>query len=151
MWNGKRLFALLLALLLLGCVALAEDGAKTDVTNPVAAYEGVWVSGRARLTIEELDDVIRCAVSWGGSAFETAEWEYEASYDEVADGLTTLEKGVKRVVTYAESGEVVSSVEEYNDGAANFALNDDGTLTWTDFKETPGENALVFERLPAEE
>ena len=54
-------------------------------------------------------------------------------------------------MTYGEGGEVVFSQEAYNDGAANFALNDDGTLTWTDFKGTPGENALVFERMPAGE
>ena len=36
----------------------------------------------------------------------------------------------------------------YTDGAASFKLNADGTLTWTDFKETPGANARVFEKQP---
>ena len=49
-------------------------------------------------------------------------------------------------MTYGEDGEEAASEVEYEDGAASFALNEDGTLTWTDFKQAPGENALVFER-----
>ena len=114
--------------------------------DPVAAFEGEWVSGRAQLTIEELDNTIHCTVNWGSSAFDSALWEYEAMYDEVSGELTTLESGVKSDVTYGEDGEIVSSEIEYDDGAAAFTLNDDGTLTWTNFKETPGENELVFEK-----
>ena len=139
--NIKRILALLLALLLLGCVALA------DAPDLVAAYEGEWVSDRALLTVEELDDIVYCTVSWANSAFENVEWEYTAAFDEAVGGLATR-TGAKRVVIYGEDGEVASSEEEYTDGAANFALNDDGTLTWTDFKETPGENETVFERVP---
>ena len=38
------------------------------------------------------------------------------------------------------------AVEIFTDGAAAFKLNDDGTLTWTDFKQAPGEGGIVFER-----
>ena len=119
---------------------------EADVENPVAAYEGEWVSGRALLTIEDLDDTVYCTVRWGASAAEEAVWEYEATYDPVADELNTLENGVKRLDTYGEDGEVAASAVEFEDGAASFKLNDDGTLTWTDYKQTPGENTLVFER-----
>ena len=142
--NIKRILALLLALLLLGCVALA------DAPDPVADYEGEWVSDRALLTVEELDDIVYCTVSWANSAFENVEWEYTAAFDEAAGGLATR-TGAKRVVTYGDDGEVASSEEEYNDGAATFTLNDDGTLTWTDLKAVPGESTLVFERVPEEE
>ena len=114
--------------------------------SPVAAFEGEWVAGRALLTIDDLDDVIYCTVNWGGSAFDSAVWEYEAAYDEVSGELTTLETGVKSNVTYGKDGEILSSEVEYDDGAAAFTLNDDGTLTWTNFKETPGENEMVFEK-----
>ena len=118
-----------------------------DVANPVAAYEGTWVGGRATLVIEDLDDVITCTIHWGGSASEAAEWVYEGCmYDEVTGGLSTLETGVKREVTYAEGGEVASAEVIYEDGAASFVINDEGKLVWTDYKETPGENEVVFER-----
>ena len=29
---------------------------------------------------------------------------------------------------------------------ASFRLNGDGTLTWTDYKGTPGDNEVVFEK-----
>ena len=120
-----------------------------DDENPIAAFEGRWISGRATLTIEELDDVVYCTIHWAGSAFDAAEWSYEGClYDEISGGLTTFEIGVKTINVYDESGEVVSSEQVFDDGAAAFKLNEDGTLTWTDFKETPGENELVFKRLP---
>ena len=118
-----------------------------DVENPVADYEGQWVCGRGLLTIEDLDDTIYCTVRWGVSAAEEAVWEYEAMLDPVSGALTTLENGVKRVDTYGEDGEVAASEVEFEDGAATFALNEDGTLTWTDYKQTPGEDAFVFERV----
>lgn len=122
------------------------EKAPEDVPNPVAPYEGTWGSGRATLTIEELDDVVFCTVTWGSSASEYAVWEYQAVYDEVADELNTLETGVKSIVTCGEDGEAVSTEVEFEDGAASFKLNGDGTLTWTDYKGTPGENEVVFEK-----
>ncbi len=121
----------------------ALDG--EDAAN-MAAYAGSWVAGRALLTIEPADDAALCTVEWGNSAFDSTVWEYECTYDEVSGALTSLETGVKKIVTYADGGEVASEEVLFDDGAASFALNDDGTLTWTDFKETPGENEVLFER-----
>ena len=126
--------------------ALVFERVETEIENPVAAFEGRWVSDRAELTIEDLDDAIYCTVRWGSGAFEVAEWSYEAGFDGISGTLVTFETGVKRIVTYGEDGEEAASEVEYEDGAASFALNEDGTLTWTDFKQAPGENALVFER-----
>ena len=124
----------------------ADYGDGTDLSG-AALYEGTWVSDRATLTIEELDDVVYCTVQWGSSAFESMEWEYQdCLYDEVTGGLTTAETGVKRSVTYGEDGDVVSSEIIYDDGAASFVLDGKGRLVWTDFKETPGENRIAFER-----
>ena len=146
----KKLISLFMALALLLCAfaALAESDYDNspEASNPVAPYEGTWGAGRATLTIEALDDVVHCTVTWGSSAFEYAVWEYQATYDEVADELNTLETGVKSIVTVGEDGEAVSTEVEFEDGAASFKLNDDGTLTWTDYKGTPGDNELVFEK-----
>ena len=123
-----------------------------DIGNPVAAYEGRWVSDRAELVIEDLDDVVTCTVRWADSASEVTEWIYEGClYDEITDGLTTFETGIKVKNTYNEQGEVAASEEIFNDGAASFVINEDGTLTWTDFKETPGENEITFERAEIDE
>ncbi len=121
--------------------ALDEAGAAN-----MADFAGSWIAGRALLTIEPTDDAALCTVEWGNSAFDSTVWEYECTYDEVSGALTSLETGVKKIVTYAEGGEAASEEVLFDDGAASFALNDDGTLTWTDFKETPGENEVVFER-----
>lgn len=115
-----------------------------------AAYEGCWIMDRARLTIETSEDEAYCTIEWGNSAFDSTVWEYECTYDEVSGALTSFETGVKKIVTYAEGGEIASEELLFEDGAASFELNDDGTLTWTDFKETPGENEFVFERAEPE-
>lgn len=123
-----------------------EEGAVDDI--PESAFEGQWVAGRALLTIEELDDVFYCTVDWGSSATESSNWQYECSYDDVSGALSSVENGVRRNLTYGEDGEIAKEEVVFEDGAAAFALNDDGTLTWTDFKETPGQNEIVFERMP---
>ena len=115
---------------------------------PEAGFEGEWVAGRGLLTIEALDDVFYCTIDWGSSAAESSTWEYECSYDEASGTLTSQETGVKRNLTYGEDGEIAKEEVVFEDGAAAFALNDDGTLTWTDFKEAPGQNEFVFERMP---
>ena len=123
-----------------------EEGADDDI--PEAGFEGEWVAGRALLTIEELDDVFYCTVDWGSSATESSNWQYECSYDDVSGALSSVENGVRRNLTYGEDGEIAKEEVVFEDGAASFTLNDDGTLTWTNFKETPGQNETVFERMP---
>ena len=125
--------------------ALAKELEAQASDDPVAAYEGTWVAGRAVLTIEELDDTVYCTVRWGNSASDSMVWEYQCLYDGIS-GLSSFENGVKYDETYGEDGEVIATEVLFEDGAASFKLNEDGTLTWTDFKETPGENEVVFEK-----
>lgn len=135
----KTLLALLLAALLTCTFALAEENAVPD------GYVGVWGKDRITLVIEQTDDGLGATVTWPGSAWELAQWEYTGlTYDEVSDALSTTETGVKTLLVFGEDGEIASSEVEYDDGAALFKLNDDGTLTWTDFKQTPGENEIVL-------
>ena len=110
-------------------------------------YPGEWVSSRATMEIVADGDGYDVAIHWGSSYCESAEWVYEdCLYDEVSGGLSSFEVGVKTDVTYGENGDVVESREVYNDGAATFIINEEGKLVWTDFKETPGENEVTFER-----
>ena len=123
-----------------------EEGAVDDI--PESAFEGQWVAGRGLLTIADLDDVVYCTIVWGTSAAEASTWEYECSYDEGSGALTSLETGVRCDLTFGEDGEIAKEEVVFEDGAASFTLNDDGTLTWTNFRETPGQNEIVFERMP---
>ncbi len=114
------------------------------------AYPGEWVSDRATMEIVADGDGYDVSIHWAGSYNESSEWVYDGClYDDVSGGLSSFEIGVKTDVTYGENGEIVSSREKYNDGAAAFVINDEGKLVWTDFKETPGENEVTFERVEA--
>ncbi len=146
----KKILALVLALaLLLGASALAEAG--EGAQEPALAYLGAWVSERLTLYIDSVDDALYAVVYWPDSPEDITQWEYfDLMYDEVTGGLTTLETGVKTHMLYGEdSGELISSEVAYTDGAANFALADDTHLIWTDFKEDPADNQIVFERAAA--
>ena len=139
----KNLICVLLALLMVCGAAFAE----TTINDVIDDYEGTWVSDRLTLVIESLDDVVYATVYWPDSATEIAQWDYDhLTYDEVADELNTLETGVMTYSTYEENGDLISSEERYSDGAAAFKLTEDGNLVWTNYKETPGENEIVFER-----
>ena len=141
----KKLFAIILAAALLCAAGLAESN-RTAIPER-GEYAGTWVADRATLTIEDLDDVIICTVRWASSAWETTEWVYEnCMYDEVSGGLSTFETGIKTNLVYDGDGEIVSSEVVCSDGAANFLINGEGLLVWTDFKETPGENETLFEK-----
>ena len=114
------------------------------------AYEGEWVSGDMHLEIvHSFDDynVMNCVVTQMTSEHEGVRWIYDScSYDDVGCALSSFEIGMKLAIALDGEGEIVSNEEIYTDGAAAFKLNDDGTLTWTDFKEEPGANEVVFER-----
>ena len=117
----------------------------------IEAYTGEWVSGDYTLLIVHSDDdynVMNCIVTQMTGEHEGIRWIYDScSYDDVGQALTSLEIGMKFTFEQDDQDDLVSNEEFYTDGAAAFKLNDDDTLTWTDFKETPGENELVFERV----
>lgn len=147
----KKVLALALALILLACgiAALAEED---DTYFPKSEeYVGVWYVDDYILEIDHVDeesDLFNCIVTQYTDDYHAVRWIYDAcSYDDVGQALTCVEIGSKFEVTYDEIGELVSSEPvHFTDGAAAFHINEDGTLTWTDFKETPGENETVFER-----
>ena len=142
----KKWISLLTVLTVLVCAVAAFAESDSTGSHEIEDYVGTWGYSRATLVIEELDDVVYCTVTWGSSASEYVVWEYQAAYDEAADALNTTQTGVKTIVTCGEDGETVSSEVEFDDGAASFKLNGDGTLTWTDYKAAPGDNEFVFEK-----
>lgn len=147
----KRRLALLLALamLLVGMAALAES--EYTYYPEMEDYVGLWYVDDYIMQIEHMADdesLLKCDITQYTSDTEGVHWVYEGcSYDDVGKALTSLETGVKTSCTFNDAYELIPGEQIYDDGAASFALNEDGTLTWTDFKQTPGENEIVFERL----
>ena len=96
-----------------------------------------------------LDDynLLNCIVTRMDDRHNGVRWIYDAcSYGDVGNALASMEIGMKFTILVDDNGDLISNEDIFTDGAASFALNDDGTLTWTDFKATPGEDKIVFER-----
>ena len=135
----KRFICILIAaaLLILATAGLAE------VTGP--AYLGTWDCGRCTIQITDEHPGYAVEITWGNSAAEVSQWNYDCPY-ELTDGkLVSEPTGVLVDLTYAENGDVAKSVTRYEDGQATFAIGEDGKLTWTDAKENAGED-MAFEQ-----
>ena len=147
----KSLLAIILALALLCAAALAESDYTYFPESEL--YLGTWVSGDYVLDITESaedENLFCCWVSRNVDEHTTELWLYDGcSYDDISAGLSCEQIGVKSILTFDDEGKKTDTVVEFNDGAAAFVFNDEGGLVWTDFKEAPGTNELVFE--PAEE
>lgn len=117
---------------------LAE--AEQQEWDEAQAFIGRWGCGRATIDIIGRNDgSYGVEITWGGSAWETAVWTYECTYDGVKHQMHNYEPGTKSVVTYGEDGEIASTVVEYEDGEATFTIDDDDLLTWNDAKENAGD------------
>lgn len=121
----------------------------------IEEYVGAWAVSDYILEIVHMDDddaLLNCVVTQYAGDHQGVRWIYDAcSYDDVGNALSSFEIGRKLTCVFDDDNELVSNELIYDDGAAAFRLNDDGTLTWTDFKETPGKNEVVFERADADE
>ncbi len=125
-----------------------SDGpAEAEAAPTGDAFVGEWQADRAGITITPSEDGYLCRVYWSSSASERSEWEYFCWFD--GEYLASVETGTRRDLVYGSDGQVISSTLVFSDGAAAFRFNEDGKLTWTDFKTD--ENNLEFERLPSPE
>ncbi|MBO7405707.1 MAG: S-layer homology domain-containing protein [Clostridia bacterium] len=109
-------------------------------------FVGTWAADRVSLTITPSGDGYLCKIHWASSASECSEWEYLCSFD--GETLSSAETGTRKDLIYASDGQVLSSKIVFSDGAAAFSFNDEGKLTWIDFKEYPdNDNNLQFVRV----
>ena len=117
------------------------------------AYVGKWESGDYTLEIVHSDDdynVMNCIVTQYTGEREGVRWIYDScSYDDVGKSLTSFQIGMKFTFVNDENDDLVDNNDIYTDGAAAFKLNDDGTLTWTDFKAASSEDEMVFRKAAA--
>lgn len=109
---------------LLTCAfALAEE------RSGAQAFAGRWGCGRATIDIaEQGDGDYLVSITWGGSAWQSAQWSYLCAYDADNDRLYTRVPGSKSIVTWAEDGSVASEETEYTDGEATFTIDASGRV-----------------------
>ena len=119
-------------------VADEEDG-----QNPVMNFIGEYASDRASAIVEaEGKENAKITIEWGSSAWELARWTMSGKLD--TDSLTVeYSDCVLQTLTYADGGELVSEVTEYENGTGCIVFNDDGTFTWKG--DQSEQEDLVFE------
>ena len=132
----KKIIALFLVLCfsLTAAAALAEDdiGYYLDDHPEAAVYESTWVAedGDWRIEVYGEDGGMKLfAVHRLGDNKEDI-WEYSAALDE-GGKLTTVPLGLhyqQDIVTYDWT------VTYYEDGDAEFSINEEGKLLWKDLK-----------------
>ena len=128
-------------------VAVFEED--PDWQNPVMNFIGEYQCGRAHALVECFGkEDAWITVEWGSSAWELARWDIVGRLD--TDTLTIAYSDcTKVIVTYDDSGEVVSREPEYEDGAGTITFNDDGTFTWHE-DQSAYEEDMVFEWVPVD-
>ncbi len=126
-------------------VAVFEED--PDWQNPVMNFIGEYQSGRAHALVECFgNEDAWITIEWGSSAWELARWDIVGRLD--TETRTIAYSGVtKSIVTYDDSGEVVSQEPEYEDGTGTITFNDDGTFTWHEDQSAYGTD-MVFQRVP---
>ena len=150
----KRMIAwALCAILMLTCFQALAETTESDYTYYPESedFVGEWYAGDYELEIVHmLDDytLFSCIVSrYDADGINGERWIYDTcAYDGIGEALTDPGTGMRFTIVLDENGDLVSNEQIYDDGSASFALDDEGRLIWTDFKETPGENEIVFER-----
>lgn len=122
--------------------AVNEEDGQNPVMNIIGSYMDCS-SQRATMDILcEGNDGGRVTISWAGSAFEQAVWEFSGKWDEETHAIhySNCRKAIR---TYDESGNMTESVE-YENGTGAIFVQDDYTITWQDDQENAGESC-VFE------
>ena len=121
--------------------------ADADWQNPVMNFIGEYQSGRAHALVAcSGNEDAWITIEWGSSAWELARWDIIGRLD--TETLTVAYSGVtKSIVTYDDSGEIVSQEPEYEDGTGIITFHDDGTFTWHEDQSAYGED-MLFEWLP---
>jgi len=140
----KTMVTLLALALVLTCAfAMAENTEEKTYAQEhpgVVNYDGYWISEDANTLIEigvRLDGVEMLIFRTPGQK-EFTSWEYLLTYDD-STGTLHSDNGMKSTNTVQEDGSLGdSSVYEFEDGQADFSINEDGRLVWKDLKEDAG-------------
>lgn len=115
--------------------------------NPVMNFVGEYQWERARALVECFgNEDAWITIEWGSSAWELAQWTIVGRLD--PETLTIAYSGcTKQIITYNDSGEVVSRETEYEDGTGTVIFNNDGTFDWHEDQSVYGTD-IVFKWAP---
>ena len=117
-----------------GSSEMAENASAEENGEEVSApdYSGTYtepVAGRCTIEIEALgENNYKVNVHWSSSAFESANWEINATYYD-STGLLEYTGAKYFVRTYADEENFTDDVK-YEDGAGEFWFEENGTLGW---------------------
>ena len=153
MKKATKLFALLMAIMMVVTLGLSACGSKTEEPvedegqNPIMNFIGTYASGRASIFIGATDESngANATVTWSSSAAENSTWVMSGTFDP-----ETLQfeyhDCVRTDYVYNEDGNVDSQEEVFTGGHGfmTFAEGDPLTLTWQEDQEHVADD-MVFE------
>lgn len=114
-------------------------------------FVGEWAepwAGRARLTIEEIDDGYSIFIYWSSNAAEHYEWYMTGVYNSAVDSIVC--EDCQCIDVFYDNNGVEHRHVEYTDGDAAFAIID-GAIKWCDAQEDAGAEIVFTKELPWEE
>lgn len=127
----RKLFSVILALVLLlsCCAALAEEAAEAkECPEEAKFYEGKWYNVDAELEMYWEEEGYKVLIVCPhGEGIET-DWEYSCTVDE-DNKLVSLPFGLRKEI----NGDTIEVV--YEDGQAEFYINEENYLFWKNEKE----------------
>ena len=145
----KKLISLLLVLCLsiTAMAAFAEEGAGNylDSHPEAAAFESTWVAEDGDWRIESYaeDDGFRLMIVHKLGDNKEDVWEYAAAMSVSEAGtLTAVPTGLH----YQQDTVTDEYTARYEDGDAEFSINEEGKLVWKDLKED-AVKGLAFEKI----
>ena len=123
-----------------------------DGQNPVMNVIGHYRCERATMVVEpEGSENAKISVTWGGSAWERAEWSMSGRFDPETMSVSYTD-GVKKIVSYNEDGAIASEETVYTDGTGLITFDSERwALTWQDDREQAAEGMVFVGGLPDEE
>jgi hypothetical protein len=117
---------------------------KEPAHKTAAEISGTYTCGRATATVDASDpNNVTIKIVWSESADTSAIWRLSGKYNEDTESIL-YSGGVKKVLTYADDGEVELEEVDYTDGSGEILFSYDG-FTWADYNENVAEN-MVFRK-----
>lgn len=116
-------------------VKAEENAGIEDGQNPIMNYVGPYVCDRARIMIEAKGkDEAKVTVTWGGSAWEEAEWTMSGPFDP-ENRTIEYHDCVKKEVKYDDDGNIASEEEVFRGGHGFLKFTKKGKLKWQEDQE----------------
>jgi len=139
-----------LALALAAACAAGEAAAADSGWIPESINGKTWIDDRAVLEVFlENTESYKVLISWGSSAWESAEWTYGCDYNAEDQTLHAVHM-IHEDVVYDDQGNENRTTVEAKDVQTVFALNAEGKVVITDAGDEQLEGK-TFEAVPAEQ